>query len=90
MIENLVVVVLSIYSCGALMSTGLLLEVKVYRQEWGWLFLAAAVLAWPLMWIAFGIFLTQKKKPEIHTYCDQPSALHEFVIVTVGSFKARI
>lgn len=88
--ENLLVVVLSIYYCGALMSTGLLLEAKVYRQKWGWLFLAGAILAWPLTWVAFGIFLTQKKKPDSRVYCDRPSALHEFVIVAVGSLKARI
>lgn len=88
--ENLVVVVLSIYYCGALMSTGLLLEARVYRQKLGWLFLAAAIAVWPLTWVAFGIFLTQKKKHEIRVYCDQPSALHEFVIVAVGLFKARI
>jgi hypothetical protein len=87
--ENLAVVMLSVYYCGALMSTGLLLEKKVYKHKWGWLFVAAAIVAWPLTWVAFGVFVIQRQT-QFRTYSVPPSALHEFVTHAIGSFRERI
>jgi len=88
-VENLDVILLSVYYCGTLMSAAVLMEAKVYRQRWGRLFVAGAIIAWPLTWISFVVFWLQRST-QIETGSVQPRALHEFVTRAIDSFKARM